>query len=303
MKFKELSKINFENIAIAENKYIDLNGVKIAYKDLGKGDCIFLIPPWPSSSDAYSPLMQLLSENFRVIALDLPGWAGCSSEMKQQPTILEYTKIIELFIKSFKIHKFHLLGYSFGGLICQSLINRKEIHPDKIVYVSTIHTGKDLQQEKSKLVTLYEFGKRININAEVIKLILKKIFLRSLEDGAVKYYNPEILNSSYFKYMVQEELKCNIINAIDSLESSFEYEGLHESLKKHKSIVIYSDSDPDFIKKGSYELAKYLEVEPFIIPAVDHNHLTFAPEKSYLIINNFLLSSLQKLILAFRNIV
>lgn len=57
-----------------------------------------------------------------------------------------------------------------------------------------------------------------------------------------------------------------------------------------QSIVIYADSDPNFIKVESRQMAKFLGIEPIYLENMDHDHLVFDVNKSADVILNFLMA-------------
>jgi len=86
-------------------KFKEVNGVKIAYKDVGNSQPLFCLPPYPSSSTAFVPCIKYSirrKAKIRFIALDLPGFGGYSSLPKDNFTLEEFIKTIEDFILSFK---------------------------------------------------------------------------------------------------------------------------------------------------------------------------------------------------------
>ena len=53
--------------------YIVYDGGKIYYSDRGRGACILLLHGYLESSDIWDSFAARLAQNFRVIAVDLPG--------------------------------------------------------------------------------------------------------------------------------------------------------------------------------------------------------------------------------------
>ncbi|MFN0239218.1 alpha/beta fold hydrolase, partial [Hydrogenobacter sp. Uz 6-8] len=58
------------------NRYADVNGVKVFYREAGRSNApkLLLLHGFPSSSHMFRDLIPLLAERFHIIAPDLPGF-------------------------------------------------------------------------------------------------------------------------------------------------------------------------------------------------------------------------------------
>jgi len=100
-----------------KEKTIKIQGLKTFYREKGKGHIILLLHGWSSSSASWIKTIDVLSQNgFRVVALDLPGFAK-TQEPAHSWTISDYSKFVHSFTQAIKLNKFTLMGHSFGGRI------------------------------------------------------------------------------------------------------------------------------------------------------------------------------------------
>ncbi|WP_277584825.1 alpha/beta fold hydrolase [Psychrobacillus antarcticus] len=88
----------------------------IVYKDEGQGEVLLLIHGFCGSSDYWNKVMPKLSENYRVIAIDLPGHGGSEGQDSVQE-IDQYALVIKDFLEELKIEKVTMFGHSLGGYI------------------------------------------------------------------------------------------------------------------------------------------------------------------------------------------
>lgn len=283
-------KVDLTQLQIPEDKFVNLDkDTRIAYKNIGKGPVVFCIPPWPSGSSAFVPFAHSVRQHLNIIALDLPGWGGYSSPMKEKPTLENYARLIAQFIEHFQFEEYSLLGYSFGGAMIQQMLKLDLVHPKKIVYVSTIHSGDDLERENISAIKAYRLMKSLHIPGKVIKELVA-LFVGKLtrlnKDKFYKYY----VGTKIHTAIVEEDLRGDINAIFGALFSLIETELLNPDQAKIDSLVVYADSDIDFIKKGSREIAEFLEIVPTYLENVDHDHFTFDVNKSADIVLNFLLS-------------
>ncbi|NIV13856.1 MAG: alpha/beta fold hydrolase [Aliifodinibius sp.] len=104
------------------------NGQKVAYMDKGKGQAIILIHGLGSYIPAWKKTIPALTEKYRVIALDLPGF-GKSSKDVESYSISFFAKAVADLQDSLGIKKATWIGHSMGGQIA---LRAATNYPDKI---------------------------------------------------------------------------------------------------------------------------------------------------------------------------
>lgn len=93
------------------------NQLSIAYYDTGKGnDVLLFIHGLSSYIPAWLKLIPLLQNDFRCIAIDLPGY-GKSSAGVHEGTVPFYTEVVSSFIRKLNLENVTLAGHSMGGQI------------------------------------------------------------------------------------------------------------------------------------------------------------------------------------------
>jgi pimeloyl-ACP methyl ester carboxylesterase len=104
------------------NKIIEINNLKIAYKDEGEGQIILCLHAMSSSSKDFSVLFDSLVKNYRVIAIDFPGH-GNSATTKEFVASRNYKKTVEQFIEKLSLKNIIIVGNSIGGAVAIRLAN------------------------------------------------------------------------------------------------------------------------------------------------------------------------------------
>lgn len=283
MKTVDLSEIQ----AIPPSQTIELNGEKISYRKMGKGTPIFCIPPWPSGSLVFYPL-SLSLDNYQIISIDLPGWGGYTPAVKETYKLEDYLNLVSNFINSFGFNEYHLLGYSFGGLITQLLLTQNKVTPQKVIYVSTLHSGDEIKEMYGRLLELYKRIESVPLSNAIIREIIKTTTLHSHIHNKELIY-PGLEETIMFKSIVDEDIAgCNVKLILGIWFEIFDKNLLDPVLHRYPSKVILADKDPLFIKSESLELADYLGVKPVIIPQLDHDHFVFNVNPSANEIEKFL---------------
>src|SRR3954452_17443524 len=99
-----------------DTKRVKLSNATIAYVDKGEGDAIVLLHGFCGSSMYWDTVIPALSENYRVIAPDLPGHGESSSTLENY-SIADIADIIKGLLDQLNIEKVTMFGHSLGGYI------------------------------------------------------------------------------------------------------------------------------------------------------------------------------------------
>jgi len=101
-----------QNIA---SKYITVENVKIHYLIAGTGDPILFIHGFPTSSYLWRNIMDEISGQHQVIAIDLPGYGKSDKRIEDSFSFRYYNRILNAFLKELKIEKITLGLHDLGG--------------------------------------------------------------------------------------------------------------------------------------------------------------------------------------------
>lgn len=112
-----IDKVNLEDI-----NYIQYGN--------SKGKDIVLLHGWGQNIEMMKPLGDLLSDNYHITIIDLPGF-GKSKEPEVVLDVGDYTKIVHSLLEKLKVKKPTLIGHSFGGRI--SICYGASYEVDKLV--------------------------------------------------------------------------------------------------------------------------------------------------------------------------
>lgn len=128
--------MNYLNI---ENKYIEVAGNQIAYRELSQGKSklpLVMLVHLAATMDQWDPkTVDLLAETQHVIVVDLPG-VGASEGIVGE-TIPEMANQAIDIIHALGFNKINLLGLSMGGMIAQEIIRTQAFLVNKLILVGT----------------------------------------------------------------------------------------------------------------------------------------------------------------------
>ena len=112
-----------------ESEYLDLNGMKVHYRDEGQGEPIVLIHGTAASLHTWDDWTNELKKNYRVIRMDIPAFGLTGPDPEHDYSIKNYTDFIDGFVNKIGLNGFALAGNSLGGQIAW---NYAADHPTKV---------------------------------------------------------------------------------------------------------------------------------------------------------------------------
>lgn len=129
-----------------ESKFIEIDAKKIHYIDEGVGPLLVLLPGAPTTLFIYKRLIELLHDDYRIVAMDFPGF-GLSEAPEKNYCLEDYAESLENFFEKMDLKDATLLLNDTAGCIgvfaCRNIKDRVK----KMIYMSTIVfplTGKAL---------------------------------------------------------------------------------------------------------------------------------------------------------------
>ncbi len=111
------------------SKFVKLEGTAFHYRDEGSGYPIVLIHGFSSSLHTWDGWVINLTNRFRVIRLDMPGFGLTGPWKDHPPTMANYVKAVDLLTGTLGISNFAMCGNSLGG---KTAWEYTLAHPDKV---------------------------------------------------------------------------------------------------------------------------------------------------------------------------
>src|SRR5262245_16099746 len=101
--------------------YIGVGSGQLHYRIAGQGPSVLLVPEPPRSSAVYAPLMDKLSDEFTVIALDLPGYGNSSPLTVPTPGVTHFAAAIAEALRALGIARCPVYGFHGSSKIVLQL--------------------------------------------------------------------------------------------------------------------------------------------------------------------------------------
>ncbi len=121
----------------------EVNGNKLYAVEEGNPNLqvALLVHGWSSSRYAMSPLLSLVSQRFRAIAVDLPGY-GKSPPLTERATIPAYADLLADFAERVTDSPVVLVGHSMGGMTSVTMALRYPILVERMVLIGPTISGR-----------------------------------------------------------------------------------------------------------------------------------------------------------------
>jgi pimeloyl-ACP methyl ester carboxylesterase len=184
------SKAELEKIyGSPKTAYVSALGVKIHYQDTGSSKNqipILFLHGFGSSLQTWDAWAEALSNEYRVISLDLPGFGLTGEDPSGIYTDQRSVEVIEAFLKELQIPKVVLVGNSMGGKFAWQFAAR---YPDQVAKLVLISPDGYASPG-------IEYGKKPEVPAiaELYRYFFSKTFLAMNLEPA--YANPKTLNDA-----------------------------------------------------------------------------------------------------------
>ncbi|MBI3867389.1 MAG: alpha/beta hydrolase [Verrucomicrobia bacterium] len=109
--------------------FADMDGLRIHYQECGAGTPLILVHGFMASSYDWKEALTLVSNRFRVVAIDLKGF-GFSAKPSGDYTLAAQADLVVRLLDHLKIDKAVLCGQSMGGNVVMRVALR---HPERVM--------------------------------------------------------------------------------------------------------------------------------------------------------------------------
>jgi len=182
---------------VTDGNVIDVNRIDVHYWDEGKGDVLILVHGFSSSVYTWRRNISELSEEYRVIALDLPGFGYTDKPKDFDYTMEGYARFMVDFMDTMDIDTAVLAGNSMGGgvVLTTALLYPERI--DKLILVDSIGYPEQENEEEEVFLPFLLMG--IPGAGEVLmSLNYRSVVEKSLEGGV--YYDNSFVTDEMVDY-------------------------------------------------------------------------------------------------------
>lgn len=272
--------------ATAQTLYIDVDGDRIAYRSVGSGSTILLANRMRGTIDTWDPLfIDKLAEKHRVIYFDYPGVGYSGGTLPKE--IGRAAAFVDAFATKLQLDKFVMAGWSWGGMVSQTLLVER---PGRATHVVLIATKPPGPEEKP-----------------ISKLFVERAFnpVNDLADEEILFFDPASERSRAAARISRERIRVRpsvderipsskeeITNYLAAAQGFFDDSLMRRAalLKSTTPILIVSGSnDPSTPTENWFPVVgKLPRAQLVILPESGHGPQHQYPEMSARLISDFL---------------
>lgn len=119
----------------------------LAYYEEGKGPVVVLIHGFCEDKSVWSDISGKLSEDYRVVSIDLPGFGDSALPKHEDITINEMAREVHELLSLLNLEQYIIIGHSLGGYVGLAYAG---LHPERLAGLGLFHSSvyADPQQKK-----------------------------------------------------------------------------------------------------------------------------------------------------------
>ncbi len=232
-------------------KKCKINSKTISYLESGSGQPIVFLHGWGRSGEDFMPLIESLNNNYRMIAVDLPGH-GESDEPSGDLSINGYVETIKLFLQQLNIDNPILVCHSFGARIAIKMA-AADLVTNKLIFTG----GAGIEQKSLAFklkVAHYKFMKLL-VKTPLYHQYRDDLFANS---GSADYKNASATMKQVLSLAVNEDL-TKLLPTIDNQVLLFWGESDEATPLWHGQLMNQSMPNSTFISKQNLTHYAFLE--------------------------------------------
>jgi pimeloyl-ACP methyl ester carboxylesterase len=102
-------------VSTTTTRTTQVDGLQLAYRELGNGPPVLLLHGWPTSSFLWREVMVPIARTNRVVALDLPGFGASDKPPGIRYSFDFFSRTLDLFLARLNIDRLGLAVHDLGG--------------------------------------------------------------------------------------------------------------------------------------------------------------------------------------------
>jgi len=187
--------------------FLRLRGVRIHFKILGAADqTIVFFPGWGADITHYTALLKHLAQNFKVLAIDLPGF-GLSATPEIIWGTAAYAQFLHDFLAAINITKPIIIGHSFGGKIAIYALGKHLVDAAQLILVASSGINLPKSWEIRGKIFCYKLLKKLAAVPGLKNFFAKIIAAYQNQAGSSDYRNSSGMMRKIMVKVVNQDLR------------------------------------------------------------------------------------------------
>lgn len=137
---------------------IIVDNLAITYEISGNGKTVLMLHGWGDDHNTYRALSEKLTNNFKLVALDLPGF-GLSQSPPKAWNLDDYAALVADFLVKLRLTPYAIIGHSNGGALAIRGLSRGKLKADKLVLIASAGIRNTHKAKKALIKSVAKTGK------------------------------------------------------------------------------------------------------------------------------------------------
>jgi haloalkane dehalogenase len=244
-----------------EPRYVDQEGLRMHYVDVGAGDPVLLLHGEPTWSYLYRKVIDEVAGSARCIAPDYFGFGR-----SDKPTAADWysydahTRSVERFVQELDLRDLTVVVQDWGGPLGFRLCVDQ---PERVARLVVLNTGIGARPPNERWLRFQAFVRRVGTDIEAGRLVGQTL-VQPAADGVIAAYDAP--------FPVPES-RLGVVRFPELVATSSEHPSaqamldVRERLRSFEqpALVLFGDSDPIFSRRAAEVMAELLpnaELDP-----------------------------------------
>lgn len=207
------------------SRYIDIDGLRVHYRDEGTGPVLLLIHNELGSLQSWDGWVKELGGKYRIVRMDLPGFGLTGPASLQDYGRSATVNFLSRFIDELDLHNINLVGASYGGFTAWNYALDNPDNVSKLILIAPI----GYTQKLPAVVQFFAMpGMETASNIAVPKPIVKQTLEQGF--GSKKRLTKDIVNR-YHHLLLREGNRTSAARFFKVLKEHSENEYLGVGIK------------------------------------------------------------------------
>ena len=245
------------------SRFINIDGVRIHYRDEGSGPVIVLIHANFSSLIDWDPVVAELTSGYRVIRFDMTSHGLTGPDPSGDYSLPRTISLAEQFIDALGLEKFSIGGTSLGGTVSLHYTSR---HPERVDRLILLSPGALEGRSQAR--------RGVPAAAVILEYILPRAlpkFMLSSAYGDKSKLSDEMIDRWHDLWLREGQRHAQLARL--SQYESGDLEGIVREIRR-PTLLMWGEANPQAEVGQAYELEDMLEnvasLDMIIYPGVGH---------------------------------
>jgi pimeloyl-ACP methyl ester carboxylesterase len=117
---------------------VDVDGLRITYRELGTGPAVLLLHGWPTSSHLWRQVMVPIAQTNRAVAVDLPGFGASDKPLDRRYGFALFERTIDVLLAELGIDQTAIAVHDLGGPVGVHWAIRNPQRVTKLALLNTL---------------------------------------------------------------------------------------------------------------------------------------------------------------------